>query len=42
MTRALLQASGIVMRFGGLTAVRGVDLTVGDGEIVGLIGRLPS
>jgi branched-chain amino acid transport system ATP-binding protein len=38
MTRVLLHASDIVMRFGGLTAVRGVDLTVGAGEIVGLIG----
>ena len=26
------------MRFGGLTAVRNVDLTVNSGEIVGLIG----
>ncbi|MFI0721200.1 ABC transporter ATP-binding protein [Streptomyces sp. NPDC021224] len=34
----LLQASGVVMRFGGLTAVRDVDLTVNTGEIVGLIG----
>ncbi|MFI0899837.1 ABC transporter ATP-binding protein [Streptomyces sp. NPDC020983] len=34
----LLQASGVVMRFGGLTAVRNVDLTVNPGEIVGLIG----
>jgi branched-chain amino acid transport system ATP-binding protein len=34
----LLQASGVVMRFGGLTAVRNVDLTVNSGEIVGLIG----
>jgi branched-chain amino acid transport system ATP-binding protein len=34
----LLQASGVVMRFGGLTAVRNVDLTVNTGEIVGLIG----
>ncbi|WP_031521111.1 ABC transporter ATP-binding protein [Streptomyces sp. NRRL F-5123] len=34
----LLQASGVVMRFGGLTAVRDVDLTVNSGEIVGLIG----
>ncbi|NUQ99777.1 MAG: ABC transporter ATP-binding protein [Streptomyces sp.] len=34
----LLQASGVIMRFGGLTAVRDVSLTVGSGEIVGLIG----
>ncbi|GAA1897408.1 ABC transporter ATP-binding protein [Streptantibioticus ferralitis] len=34
----LLEAKGVIMRFGGLTAVRNVDLTVGSGEIVGLIG----
>ncbi|MEV6196212.1 ABC transporter ATP-binding protein [Streptomyces sp. NPDC051920] len=34
----LLEARGITMRFGGLTAVDGVDLTVGHSEIVGLIG----
>ncbi|MDJ0344485.1 ABC transporter ATP-binding protein [Streptomyces sp. H10-C2] len=34
----LLEASGVIMRFGGLTAVRNVDLTVNTGEIVGLIG----
>jgi branched-chain amino acid transport system ATP-binding protein len=34
----LLQARGVIMRFGGLTAVRDVDLTVNTGEIVGLIG----
>ncbi|MEV5282790.1 MULTISPECIES: ABC transporter ATP-binding protein [unclassified Streptomyces] len=34
----VLHASGVTMRFGGLTAVRGVDLTVNSGEIVGLIG----
>ncbi|MFG3344760.1 ABC transporter ATP-binding protein [Streptomyces sp. NPDC048018] len=34
----VLQASGVTMRFGGLTAVRNVDLTVREGEIVGLIG----
>ncbi|MFC5640978.1 MULTISPECIES: ABC transporter ATP-binding protein [Kitasatospora] len=36
--KPVLQASGVVMRFGGLTAVNNVDLTVGEGEIVGLIG----
>ncbi|MFF9558210.1 ABC transporter ATP-binding protein [Streptomyces albus] len=35
---AVLEASGVTMRFGGLTAVRDVDLTVRAGEIVGLIG----
>ncbi|MER7111751.1 ABC transporter ATP-binding protein [Streptomyces sp. NPDC000229] len=34
----VLEASGVTMRFGGLTAVRSVDLTVREGEIVGLIG----
>lgn len=34
----VLEATGVTMRFGGLTAVRGVDLTVDSGEIVGLIG----
>ncbi|WP_030683232.1 ABC transporter ATP-binding protein [Streptomyces sp. NRRL B-1347] len=37
-TTTVLQASGVTMRFGGLTAVRSVDLTVNSGEIVGLIG----
>jgi len=35
---AVLDARGVTMRFGGLTAVRGVDLQVNSGEIVGLIG----
>ncbi|MFB7741320.1 ABC transporter ATP-binding protein [Streptomyces sp. NPDC001251] len=34
----VLHASGVTMRFGGLTAVRNVDLTVNTGEIIGLIG----
>ncbi|MEV4337166.1 ABC transporter ATP-binding protein [Streptomyces sp. NPDC049590] len=36
--RTLLDARGVTMRFGGLTAVRAVDLTVDTGQIVGLIG----
>ncbi|MCY3663479.1 MAG: ABC transporter ATP-binding protein [bacterium] len=35
---ALLEARGVVKRFGGLTAVDGVDISVGTGEMVGLIG----
>lgn len=34
----LLRVVGVVMRFGGLYALRGVDLTVYPQEIVGLIG----
>jgi branched-chain amino acid transport system ATP-binding protein len=34
----VLDAGNVTMRFGGLTAVKGVDLTVNSGEIVGLIG----
>jgi branched-chain amino acid transport system ATP-binding protein len=34
----ILQARGVTMRFGGLTAVKDVDMTVSQGEIVGLIG----
>ncbi len=34
----VLDARGVTMRFGGLTAVRDVNLTVNAGEIVGLIG----
>ncbi|WP_037888130.1 ABC transporter ATP-binding protein [Streptomyces sp. NRRL S-87] len=34
----VLDARGVTMRFGGLTAVKNVDLTVKSGEIVGLIG----
>ncbi|MBD0419821.1 ABC transporter ATP-binding protein [Streptomyces sp. NPDC052309] len=37
-TTTVLDASNVTMRFGGLTAVRSVDLTVNSGEIVGLIG----
>jgi branched-chain amino acid transport system ATP-binding protein len=34
----VLEARGVTMRFGGLTAVNDVDLSVREGEIVGLIG----
>jgi branched-chain amino acid transport system ATP-binding protein len=34
----VLSATGVTMRFGGLTAVQSVDLEVRPGEIVGLIG----
>ena len=35
---ALLEAAGVIKRFGGLTAVDGVDIEVAPGELVGLIG----
>jgi branched-chain amino acid transport system ATP-binding protein len=35
---ALLQLDQATIRFGGLTAVNGVDFTVGEGELCGLIG----
>jgi branched-chain amino acid transport system ATP-binding protein len=35
---AILEARGVTKRFGGLTAVRLVDLTVQEGEVLGLIG----
>jgi ABC-type branched-subunit amino acid transport system ATPase component len=34
----LLRAEGLVRRFGGLAAVDGVDLTLEEGEILGVIG----
>src|SRR4029077_13851731 len=34
----LLETHNLTKRFDGLAAVNGVDLTVGEGEIVGLIG----
>ena len=35
---SLLELEGLSRRFGGLTAVTGLNLTVAPGEIVGLIG----
>lgn len=35
---ALFGVQGLTVRFGGITAVDGVDLTVEDGQLVGLIG----
>jgi branched-chain amino acid transport system ATP-binding protein len=35
---ALLEASGVVRRFGGVVALDGLDLTVAPNEILGLIG----
>jgi branched-chain amino acid transport system ATP-binding protein len=34
----LLEVSGLVVRYGAVTAVRGVDLQVGEGEIVSIVG----
>jgi len=38
-TGPVIQARGLTHRFGSLTAVDGVDLTVGPGEIYGFLGR---
>ncbi|MBC7414412.1 MAG: ABC transporter ATP-binding protein [Herminiimonas sp.] len=38
MSATLLQASALTMRFGGLTALDALDLSVFDGEILGLLG----
>jgi branched-chain amino acid transport system ATP-binding protein len=34
----LLDVSGLVVRFGAVTAVRGLDLSIGEGEIVSIVG----
>jgi branched-chain amino acid transport system permease protein len=36
--RSLLEVRGVARRFGGLTAVDGIDLSVAEGSITGLIG----
>ena len=38
MEDKLIVCSGVQKRFGNLEALRGVDLTVGRGRIVGLLG----
>ena len=38
MSEVLLEASNMTMKFGGLTAVDGFNLTLKSGELVGLIG----
>ncbi len=39
MAEAVLELDGVEVRYGGLPAVRGLGLTLGRGEIVGLIGH---
>jgi len=38
VSQPVLEAQGVVKRFGGLTAVNNVDIHVMPGEMVGLIG----
>ena len=38
MSEALLTVAGVTKRFGGFTALEGVDLVVAPGERLGLIG----
>src|SRR6476469_1342580 len=38
MTETVLEASGVTMIFGGLTALNDVTMTLGEGRIVGLLG----
>ena len=37
-TGALLEAKGITVKFGGLTALNAVDLSVPEGKLIGLLG----
>ena len=38
MASPILELRGLVVRYGGITAVKGIDLTVAEGEVVALIG----
>lgn len=38
MTKKLLDINGLVKRFGGLTALKSIDMNVAEGELLGLIG----
>jgi branched-chain amino acid transport system ATP-binding protein len=38
MSGPLLHASGLVVRYGAITAVRGIDLDVAEGAVVGIVG----
>ncbi|HET7536926.1 MAG TPA: ABC transporter ATP-binding protein [Candidatus Didemnitutus sp.] len=38
MSTPILQLDGVTIRFGGLTAVNAVDLSINEGELIGLIG----
>ncbi len=38
MSKKLLELEDVTIRFGGLTAVSGLNLAIGEGELVGLIG----
>ncbi|MDQ1369936.1 MAG: branched-chain amino acid transport system ATP-binding protein, partial [Acidimicrobiaceae bacterium] len=35
---ALLRAEGLVVRYGGVGALDGIDLSVESGEVVGVVG----
>jgi len=37
-TTSLVDVAGLTMRFGGLTALDGLNLTIGKGEVLGLLG----
>ncbi|HBO81767.1 MAG TPA: ABC transporter ATP-binding protein, partial [Cupriavidus sp.] len=38
MTQTILKISGLKVAYGGIQAVKGVDLDIKDGELVTLIG----